>query len=418
MSENHQRNRHRYRGGNGENKPRSGRGFGNHEQESSMPKIRVALAGNPNAGKTSLFNSLTGQHQHIGNYPGVTVDKKSGYVIHKGWKIELVDLPGTYSLSAYSLEEVVTRDFVLTEKPDLIVDVIDSTNLERNLYLCLQFQELGVPIVGALNMTDEVEADGSYIDEIQLSSILGIPFVKTVGSRGQGNEKLLDLIISIANNELESSGRIVNYGREIEAERSKLIELLQSDKKFAENYAVAWIAVKLLEEDEDAIEKVKNYHPLAQLILRRAEESRNGLYRHFHEDSVVIVSEQRYAYIHGAVKETLKQPLGSGRIPFTEYVDRIILNRYAGVFIFFFVMFMVYQLTFSIGNPLSDLLDSAFSKFGAMISTIMPDGVLQDLIVDGIIGGVGGVLVFFPIVMLLFLGLSILEDSGYMARAA
>lgn len=394
------------------------RGVGSDRKAGGKPRYIVALAGNPNAGKTSLFNAITGQHQHIGNYPGVTVEKKVGYVETADLRIEFVDLPGTYSLSAYSLEEVVTRDFVVREQPDLIVDVLDSTNLERNLYLLLQIQEFGIPVVGVLNMMDEAEELGIDVDSDHLGNILGIPFVKTVGHKGKGIRELIDLVTEYARGDRKPGERKMDYGREIEGQREHLIEMLQRDEDFAERYTLDWLAIKLLEEDADAEVKIRLEHTQATEILSEASRAREWVRKHFNEDSPVVVAEQRYAYIHGAIRETVSHKTKLQRIDFTEMIDRFALNRFGGVFIFFGVMFLVYQFTFALGNPLSDLIDTGFGKLGAVLTAIMPAGLLRDMLVDGIIGGVGGVLVFFPIVMLLFLSLSLLEDSGYMARAA
>ncbi|MFH0883191.1 MAG: ferrous iron transport protein B [bacterium] len=378
----------------------------------------VALAGNPNAGKTSIFNALTGQHQHIGNYPGVTVEKKVGYVETDDLQIEFVDLPGTYSLTAYSLEEVVTRDFVVREQPDLIVDVLDSTNLERNLYLLLQFQEFGIPVVGVLNMMDEAEEMGIDVDSEHLGSILGIPFVKTVGHKGRGVRDLVNMVIDFAKGDRTPGERRIDYGRELEGQRQRLLEQLLTDGEFAEHYTLDWLAIKLLEGDADAEVKIRLEHLQATKVLKEASRAREWIRKHFNEDSSVVVGEQRYAYIHGAVRETVQHRTKLQRIDFTEMIDRIALNRYGGIFIFLGVMFLVYQFTFALGNPLSDLIDSGFSILGRLLTSVMRAGLLRNMLVDGIIGGVGGVLVFFPLVMLLFLSLSLLEDSGYMARAA
>jgi len=380
--------------------------------------VRVALAGNPNSGKTSLFNALTGAHQHIGNYPGVTVEKKSGHADYDGYHIEFVDLPGTYSLSAYSLEEVVTRDYLLTETPDIIIDIIDSTNLERNLYLLLQFQEMGVPVIGALNMTDEAEAAGITIDDRQLGKILGIPFVKTVGRTGRGKSDLLKTVVQVIEGTTPCNLRHVNYGPELEQEHDKIIAVLQSDPAFTAKYPPHWTAIKLLEEDGDAFIKIKSEHHRSDDVLNTAAASRTWIARHFGEDCTTVVGEQRYAYIRGAVRETVTIDHKRKRIDLTEKIDTVVLNRYLGVIIFFGVMFLIYRLTFSLGEPVSNLLENIFGHMGKTLETTMSMGMLRDLVVDGIIGGVGGVLTFFPFVILLFVGLSFLEDVGYMARAA
>lgn len=397
---------------------RTRRRFGRRKPAPGQNIIRIALAGNPNSGKTSIFNALTGQRQHIGNYPGVTVEKKSAIISVGEQLVEFIDLPGTYSLSAYSLEEVVSRDFVLHEKPDVIIDILDSTNLERHLYLLLQFQELGVPIVGALNMTDEANAKSIKIDSEMLGSILGIPFVKTVGSTGFGIDRLLDIAIKVAEKQIESNKRHLNYGKRVELAHNALIETLIMDDSFESRYSMHWIAIKLLEKDHDAIEKIKKEHRLSDLVLQVAGELQKRLEKQFAEDCEVIIGEQRYAYIHGAIKETVSLPGHSTGIDFTEKIDRIVLNRFLGVPIFLGIMFVIYQLTFSFGNPLADGISIMFTRLSLLLTRILPGGPLQELLTNGIINGVGGVLTFLPIILLLFLGLSFLEDTGYMSRAA
>ena len=223
----------------------------------NLRSIRVALAGNPNAGKTSLFNAITGAHHKVGNYPGVTVEKREGLCDYKNVRFHIVDLPGIYSLTAYSLDEVVTRDFLIEEKPDIVIDVLDSTNLERNLYLCLQFQELGIPVVGALNMSDEAEGKGLRIDADILSETLGVLLVKTVGTNGKGVEALLDAILETL--EKNAPGKAPSYGDEIESRLGPLEEAVAADKNFAARYPARWLAIKLLEDDENAIKKLEQH---------------------------------------------------------------------------------------------------------------------------------------------------------------
>ena len=380
--------------------------------------LRIALAGNPNSGKTCIFNSLTGQRQHIGNYPGVTVEKKSGRIPYGDTIIEIVDLPGTYSLSAYSLEEIVSRDFVLHEKPDVIIDVMDSTNLERHLYLLLQFQELGVPVIGALNMSDEAREKGIEIDVEQLQRILGIPLVKTVGNRGIGSRELLETAMRLIHHEIPSGTRHLNYGPELEEAHYGIIQSLRRDPEFAQRYSLHWTAIKLLEKDGDAIRKIESEHAHPDDVLETATKIRSGIEKHFGEDSEIVVGEQRYGYIRGALKETLKHAPKENYLDITEKIDRLVLNRYLGIPIFLLVMFAIYQFTFALGNPASESISAFFNWSASQLQATMPTGPLLDFLTDGIIKGVGGVLVFLPLVVFLFLGLSFLEDTGYMARAA
>jgi ferrous iron transport protein B len=379
----------------------------------------VALAGNPNAGKTSLFNALTGQNQHVGNYPGVTVDKVTGRLTFEQRDLDIVDLPGTYSLTAYSIEEVVTRDFVLQERPDVVVDVIDTTNLERNLYLLLQLQELGVPVVGALNMSDEAERKGIHVDVQLLSRLLGIPLVCTVGTKGTGKRELLQAVFDVVDGRADTVARHLNYGPELEEKHEEVMKVLEGDPSFAGRFSLHWMAIKLLENDPDARAKVQAHHAHAGQVLEAAREASAWVARHFGQDPEVVVGEQRYAYIRGACREAVRVELRrSDRPDMTELVDTVVLNRVLGVPIFFLVMLAIYTMTFLLGNPLSDLVQRGFGLMGRGIEALLPAGVLRDFLVEGMIAGVGGVLGFFPLAMLLFLGLSFLEDVGYMARAA
>ncbi len=387
-------------------------------QQVKEPVIRIALAGNPNSGKTSIFNAITGQHQRVGNYPGVTVEKKFGRIFYRNRILEVIDLPGTYSLSAYSLDEMVARDFLVNEKPDIVIDILDSTNLERHLYLLLQFQEMGVPLIGALNMADEAESKGLIIDVENLSQILGIPLVRTVGNKGEGIEELLTAALDLYNGRLSSSQRHLNYGVHVEEAHNQVIAALEQDEEFTKKYPAHWLAIKLLEEDPDAQKKVQQEHTKADTVLSVTESVKKNLTRQYQTEARNIVSEQRYAYIHGAIKEAVRQNPPTSPYDLTERIDRIVLHRFLGIPIFLGVMFLIYQFTFRLGNPLSDLIGNFFTLLGRAVHGWLPEGILQDLISNGIIGGVGSVIVFLPLVVLLMLGLAFLEDTGYMARAA
>lgn len=394
--------------------------------------ISVALAGNPNAGKTSLFNAITGSHHKVGNYPGVTVEKREGFVDHGDARFKIVDLPGIYSLTAYSLDEVVARDFLLEQKPDIVIDVLDSTNLERNLYLCLQFQELGVPVVGALNMTDEAEGKGIKINETILSERLGIPLVKTVGTSGKGIKALLDECLSIYSSKVPGQDegtkaasmpkepapqlKTAHYGVEIESRLEPLTELIASDTDFSLRFPARWIAIKLLENDENAIKRLHE-HPKGPEILAKAEVDRAWISSHFGKDSEIVITEQRYGYIRGAMREALTQSPG-GKASLTEYIDRLTMNHFLGLPLFFLIIWGIFKLTFALGEFPAALLEAFFGSLANLAQIVIPQGFFRSLVVDGIIGGVGGVFSFVPLIVILFLCISILEDTGYMSRAA
>ncbi len=377
--------------------------------------IRIALAGNPNSGKTTLFNALTGAHHKVGNYPGVTVEKREGSRVRGGRSFRFVDLPGTYSLTAYSLDEVVARDFILDEKPDVIVDVLDSTNLDRNLYLCLQFQEFGIPVVGALNMTDEAAAKGIEIDAENLGRVLGIPMVKTVGPRGTGIEELLDAVEARLEAPDEEP-RMPGYGAELEAGIDRLRSLLASDPAFAARHPCRWLAVKLLEKDEHAA-RIAAGHPRGAEIEEAARESVRWIEGHFGKDSEIVVSEQRYGYIRGAVRETVRV-IRKPNFSRTEAADKVIMHPLLALPVFAAVLWSVFQLTFLIGEYPMGWLETFFGWLARIVESALPGGLLKSLVVDGILGGVGGVFSFVPLIVILFFLLSLLEDVGYMSRAA
>lgn len=387
-----------------------------------METLSIALAGNPNAGKTSLFNALTGAHQKVGNYPGVTVEKLEGMRRRAGRTYRFTDLPGVYSLTAYSVDEIVTRDFLLNEKPDLIVDVLDSTNLERNLYLCLQFQELGIPVVAALNMSDEAAEKGIRIDTALLSKILGIPMVRTVGSKAEGIEELFETIDAVGRGlepaalDRTSEPKLVRYGTELESKIDALEATIGTDPAFAARYPARWLAVKLLEKDSHAFELLAA-HGDCSAVSVLARDATRWIEKHYGKDSEVVISEQRYGYIRGAVKESVrivKKP----NFSVTEAVDNVIMHPFLALPIFVGVLWGVFQITFTLGAYPQGWLESLFAWFGTAAGSAVPDGLLRSLIVDGIIGGVGSVFSFVPLIVILFFLLSVLEDIGYMARAA
>ncbi len=378
-------------------------------------EITVALAGNPNSGKTTIFNSLTGARQHVGNYPGVTVEKIEGVCVRGDVHLKVVDLPGTYSLTAYSVEEVVARNFLIEEKPDVVVDVIDASNLERNLYLATQLMELNVPLVLVFNMSDVAKARGFEFDLVTLSQLLGAPIVPTVGSKGQGLDDVVKAVAQVASGEVETGGVTVHYGAEVEEELAKVQGLVDRDKELTANRKARWLALKLLENDKEVLGAVED-----EAILEQVRKSTAHLENVLRDAPEIVVADRRYGFISGACQETVRSTV-EARHNFSDEVDRILANRILGLPIFLGLMYLVFQLTFVIGEVPMAWIEGFFGWLGETIAYAWPkgsDSPLLSLLVDGIIGGVGGVIIFLPNIMLLFLAIALLEDSGYMARAA
>lgn len=377
--------------------------------------ITVALAGNPNSGKTTVFNRLTGARQQVGNYPGVTVERKEGVRRYGAWEIRFVDLPGTYSLTAYSTEEVVARDFVLTAKPDVVVDVVDASNLERNLYLATQLMELRAPLVLALNMSDVARARGYEVDIPRLSALLGVPIVPTAAHRGEGMDKLLEAIVGVASGELSCDPAPLSYGVEIDDQIDAVEAKLRETEATPAGRDPRWTALKLIENDELVRQKVH-----AGEALEAADHAIRRLQRVLGDSSEIIIADRRYGFISGACQEAVRSTVETRHL-LSDKVDAVLAHRILGLPIFLALMYLVFQLTFTLGGPPMEWIEAGFSWAGSQIAMMWPkaaDSALRSLLVDGIIGGVGGVIVFLPNIMLLFLAIALLEDSGYMARAA
>lgn len=379
-------------------------------------KITVALAGNPNSGKTSLFNILTGARQHVGNYPGVTVEKKEGTCRFGDTEMTIVDLPGTYSLTAYSVEELVARHFLIENKPDVVVDIIDASNLERNLYLAVQLMELNVPLVLAFNMSDVAKARGFKFDLEFLSKLTGTPIIQTVGHKGIGKDELLEAVLKVAGHHQPDEHSRIHYGSEIENELGPLQEMLEKDQKLTEKYDSRWLAVKLLESDEEIRKQV-----ISPEVLARAKKSTAHLEHVVGDSPEVLIADRRYGFISGACQEAVRSTVET-RHTVSDKIDAVITNRILALPIFAILMYLVFQLTFTVGNPCVDFLDGLICEdlpqLVSQVWTKDSDSLVKSLVVDGIIGGVGAVLVFVPLILLLFLAIAILEDTGYMARAA
>ena len=379
-------------------------------------KITVALAGNPNSGKTSIFNMLTGAHQHVGNYPGVTVEKREGVCRYMDFEMTVVDLPGTYSLAAHSVEELVARNFLIEESPDVVVDIVDSSNIERNLYLATQLIEMELPLVLAFNMSDIAKQEGLIFDIEQLSALLEAPIVPTVGNKGKGRVELLDAIVESVQEEKRARRHKIHYGEEIEHELDVLEPIItETEEALAGKYNPRWLALKMLERDSDIISKVSN-----KKLLDAINSSSEHLNSIFGDNPEIVIADRRYGFISGACQETIKSTVEL-RHNISDMIDAIVTNRFFGLPVFLTLMYVVFQLTFTLGAYPMGWLEAFFSWGGGVISGLWPAGSeswLKSLLIDGVIGGVGGVIVFLPNILLLFLAISILEDSGYMARAA
>jgi len=381
--------------------------------------ITVALAGNPNSGKSTIFNNLTGTRQKVGNWPGVTVEKKEGHLKANGYEITVVDLPGTYSLTAYSIEEIVARNFILDEKPDVVVGIIDASNLERNLYLATQLRELDTKVIFVLNMADLARERGAKIDAAKLSELLDVPVVFTVGNRNQGTQELLKTIISVAEAEIDlPRTRRVYYGKDIEKAINELSEFIRKKSSAELPYHIRWIAIKLLENDRIVKERVlQSANPQGEAILQEAELKREHLREFFDEEPEIVMTDHRYGFIAGIIKEVLKT-VSKQRVDVSRQIDQVLTNRLLGLPIFVFFIWAMFQLTFSLGAYPMDWIDVGVGWLGESTGQVLPESIFRDLIVDGVIAGVGSVAIFLPNILILFFCIALFEDTGYMARAA
>ena len=383
--------------------------------------IRVALVGNPNCGKTSLFNIASGSHEHVGNYSGVTVDAKEGRLRHGGYDFVLVDLPGTYSLSAYSPEELYVRKNLLETMPDVVVNVVDASNLERNLYLTAQLIDMNLRVVMALNMYDELREKGDSLDIRQLSYLLAMPICPTVSRDGEGIDALLDTVIKVYEQDEETLRHHihVNHGAELEQSISRIQNAIKRlDPDVRSRFSTRWLAIKYLETDKDVEGIVRGLNCKDELPAIRAEETRRleGLLKESPESAMV---DAKYAFIQGALAETLTRHKGKrAKHTLTEKIDAVVTNRWAAFPIFILLLYFIFWTTFTIGNYPMDWIDAFVAWIGRGVASLMHDGWLKDLVVDGIIAGVGSVLVFLPNILILYFFISLMEDSGYMARAA
>lgn len=379
--------------------------------------ITVALAGNPNSGKTTIFNALTGARQHVGNWPGVTVEKKEGTASYMGRSIRVVDLPGTYSLTALSEDEIVARNYVMNGRPDVVVDVVDSANLERNLYLAVQLMEMGVKVVLAFNMIDVAEGRGLTIDHERLAGLLGVPIVTTNGKKEEGVTRLLETVVREADKpDADRSTQRVTYGNEVEEELYKIKKKLEESRVPDNGLSKQWSAVKLLEGD-GGLEKHIEQRYGNKGVLDQVRRSRTHLSDVFGDSPDVAVADGRYGFIAGAVKEAVTVDRVD-RLYLSEKIDRVLTHRLLGPVIMLLILYGIYQFTFTGSEPLVKYFEAFFGWVSDSVSGAMPEGLLRSLVVSGIIDGVGGILGFVPLIAFMFLAIAILEDTGYMARIA
>jgi ferrous iron transport protein B len=379
----------------------------------------VALGGNPNAGKTTLFNALTGSRQHVGNYPGVTVDRKEGRYVQNGHNIHIVDLPGTYSLTAYSVEEVVARDFLVNERPRVTINIVDASNLERNLYLTLQFLELGIPTCVALNMIDVARSRGIAIDAQKLSHLLGVPVVPIVARSGFGKKELMDVVESMAGASLPVPLR-VSYGSDLEGAIQQMQAVIQENNFLTNLYPSRWIAIKFLESDAQILGKGREAD---RGIADQLEAITRKVGAHIEETletyPEAMIADHRYGFISSLLKQgVIKERHDRNRLFLSDRIDKVLVNRFAGPIVMLLVLMGLYQFVFTYSDVPVGWCGSAFEWLAGILSAVLPDGLLKSLLVAGIIDGVGGVLGFVPLILFMFFGIAVLEDSGYLARVA
>jgi ferrous iron transport protein B len=380
----------------------------------------VALAGNPNSGKTTLFNELTGSRQHVGNYPGVTVEKKQGTYVSNGHKMNIVDLPGTYSLTAYSLEEVVARDFLVNEKPKVVINIVDASNLERNLYLSLQFMEMGIPICIALNMIDVAKNRGIEINEKKLSERFGIPVIPTIARSGRGKTELMKATLEMVNKTENSIPLDISYGSDVDQALIEMEAEIDANNFLTDTYRARWVALKYLENDDQIRSLGQKTNPdLSAKLEAIVNRLSNHLRATLNTYPEAMIADHRYGYIKAIIKQgVISFRQDQNRLFLSDKIDKVLTNRFLGPIIMVAVLMGLYHFTFAYSEAPVGWLESFFGWLGRMAEGYLPDGLIKSLIISGIIDGVGGVLGFVPLIMFMFFGISFLEDSGYLARVA
>lgn len=387
-------------------------------QHYAQKRINIALVGNPNSGKTSLFNFVSGAHEHVGNYAGVTVDAKEGHAFVEGYDIKIVDLPGTYSLSPYSPEELYVRKELIDHRPDIILNVIDTTNIERNLYLTTQLIDLHIPFVCALNMYDEAKSRGDHLDIDKLGELFGTEFIPTVFKNGDGVKELFHQIIETFENIGEYRYLHINYGHEIEHGISKIQHHLAGSSQLDSKYTTRYLGIKLLENDQQVTNYIQTL-PESRQIFEERDKAIARVFEETKEESETIVMDAKYAFVYGALKEAdYRVGHKTDIYQLTHRIDKMVTNKYLGFPVFLLMIWLMFEVTFRIGQYPMDWIDMGVARIGDLLSTTMAEGPLKSLLIQGIVGGVGAVIVFLPQIIILYFFISLMEDSGYMARAS
>ncbi len=380
--------------------------------------MRMALVGNPNAGKTTLFNTLTGARQHVGNYPGITVDYKEGYFTHDNQELILTDLPGTYSLTAYSVEEVVTRDYLVNEKPQVVINIVDASNLERNLYLTTQFLELGCPLIIALNMIDVAKDRGIEIKAQKLSELLGVPVVPIIARSGKGTQELISQAILQAAQPWQP--RDISYGEDLDETIMELIALITDNSFLSHTYPARFTAIKYLEHDEQMLQKGQQENKAtADLLEAKVDQVSDHLLKTMDAYPEAIIADHRYGFIKSVLRQGVQtDSFDADRLYASDKIDKIVTNRLVGPLIMLMILFGLYQFTFTWSELPVAWLETLFGWISGQVDALLPDGLVKSMLMSGVIDGMGGVLGFVPLIMFMFLGIAVLEDSGYLARVA
>ncbi|MFO7988473.1 MAG: ferrous iron transport protein B [Desulfotignum sp.] len=381
--------------------------------------LTFALAGNPNCGKTTIFNNLTGARQKVGNWPGVTIEKKEGLLRYGQYTLRVVDLPGTYSLTPFSMEEITTRDFIIREDPDIVINIIDASNLERSLFLALQVMELGRPVLFVLNMADMAEARGMRINEKKLAALLDVPVVFTVGNKNRGMDRLIDAAIQECRAfEDGKEPRVIRYGNETESCITQLEDLIRETEAVTRNSLVRWHAVKLLEGDAIEKQRIMDRFPeKGPHLVETAEECRKRIFDLFQDDFEIVLTEDRYGVIAGILRETVTNT-AKKRIDMSRNIDLVLTDRFLGIPVFIFFIWLMFQTTFTLGAYPMAWIESGVTGLTVWLDHLLPASLFKSMLIDGVIAGIGAVIVFLPNILILFFFIALFEDTGYMARAA